>query len=260
MQTLTLPAIRGWRWFVEGFAIFKRNPPVLGMLVILYWLLLAFLGSLPFVGQALASVAMPALSVGLMGVCRALDRGETVDPLALFSGFRSRPRPILLLGAIYLGATLVVLALTSLADGGVLLRLMLGGGVERHELDAPAVASAAEIGLVLIVPVLMAFWFSPLLVAWQGFGPGKALFFSFFACLRNWRAFVAYGVALMFWGIALPGTLFGVLAALVPPGMNALLLVVSAPFLFVFVPTVFASFYVTFRDIFAVPEHIDLHA
>lgn len=260
MQTQTFPAGRGWRWFADGFAIFKRNPPVLGMLVILYWLVLAFLGSLPYVGQAFASIVMPALSVGLMNVCRALDRGEVVEPLALFSGLRGRPRPILLLGTIYLGATLAVLALTSFADDGVLLRLMLGGGVQRNELDAPEVATAAEIGLLLILPVLMAFWFSPLLVAWHGFPPAKAIFFSFFACWRNWRPFLTYGLALLFWGIALPGVLFGMIAALLPPEMNALMLVVSAPFLFIFVPTVFASFYVTFRDVFAAPEHVDLHA
>jgi hypothetical protein len=260
MQTLILPARRGWRWLADGFALFKRNPPMLGMLVILYWLLLAFLGSLPLVGQALASVAMPALSVGVMGVCRALDRGETVDPLALFAGFRQRPRPLLLLGTIYLGATLAVLAVTALADSGILLRLMLGGGVQRAELDAPEVTAAAEIGLILITPVLMAFWFSPLLVAWQDFPPAKALFFSFFACWRNWRAFLAYGAAMLFWGIALPGILFGVIAALMPPGMNALVLLVSAPFLFIFLPTVFASFYVTYRDIFTAADHVDLHA
>jgi len=30
-------------------------------------------------------------------------------------------------------------------------------------------------------------------LAWHATGRGKRLFFSFFACLMNWRAFLAYG-------------------------------------------------------------------
>jgi hypothetical protein len=35
----------------------------------------------------------------------------------------------------------------------------------------------------------MAYWYAPVLAGWHGLSPAKALFFSFVACLRNWRAF-----------------------------------------------------------------------
>ena len=42
----------------------------------------------------------------------------------------------------------------------------------------------------------MAFWFAPVLAAWQHMGAAKSLFFSFFAGWRNWRAFIVYGATL----------------------------------------------------------------
>jgi hypothetical protein len=55
-----------------------------------------------------------------------------------------------------------------------------------------------QVTLILMVPVLMAFWFAPLLAAWDDLPAGKALFFSFIACLRNWRPFLVYGLGVAF--------------------------------------------------------------
>src|SRR5260221_5146031 len=52
-------------------------------------------------------------------------------------------------------------------------------------------------------PVLMAFWFAPVLAAWNRIGAVQSLFYSFFAVLRNWRAFLVYGTVL-----ALVGAVF----------------------------------------------------
>jgi hypothetical protein len=43
--------------------------------------------------------------------------------------------------------------------------------------------------------------------------PAKALFFSFIACLRNWRAFLVYSLAILVVATLLPGLLLGILAA-----------------------------------------------
>ena len=41
MQARHLPAARGWAWIVEGFRLFRRNPPLITFLVFSYWFLLA---------------------------------------------------------------------------------------------------------------------------------------------------------------------------------------------------------------------------
>ncbi len=39
----------GWRWIAAGFAIFRRNPPMLAMLVITYWFIMIFLNIVPLI-------------------------------------------------------------------------------------------------------------------------------------------------------------------------------------------------------------------
>jgi hypothetical protein len=100
---------------------------------------------------------------------------------------------------------------------------------------------------------MMMFWFAPPLAAWHGAGPGKALFFSFFACLMNWRAFLAYGAATAFVTLVLP---FVALSLLVIASGGTLRLSAMAlvfPLLIVLLPTLFASFYASYRDVFATP-------
>ena len=54
MQAQTLPAAAGWRWIGAGFAIFRRNPPLLSMLVVSYWLTVLVLNVLPVIGALAA--------------------------------------------------------------------------------------------------------------------------------------------------------------------------------------------------------------
>jgi hypothetical protein len=76
MQARRLPAIRGWNWIVEGFRLFRSNPALLTFLVFGYWLTLIFLNLVPLIGVVLAPLCVPALSVGVMNGCRALERDQ----------------------------------------------------------------------------------------------------------------------------------------------------------------------------------------
>ena len=53
------------------------------------------------------------------------------------------------------------------------------------------------LGMVLIVPVLMAVVFAPALVFFHGMDPVAAMKASFGACADNWLAFLVYGVILL---------------------------------------------------------------
>lgn len=260
MQTLIVPAGRGWRWLAEGFFLFRRNPPALALLVILYWVLMAIINVVPHVGPIIASLSIPVFSVGLMNACRQIDlRAAGGPPLAigvLFSAFRPNPAPLVALGGLYLVLTLLVLGTSSLVDGGTLMQLMLGNNPPREAIEEREFLIATQLALLLLMPVVMAYWYAPVLVAWHSFSPAKALFFSFFACLRNWRAFLAYGVSLAVWCVLLPGVVTGLLAGLLVD-TSLVVGLLSAPVLLILAPTVFASFYVTYRDVFAAAEHVD---
>ena len=62
MQVQTLPAAAGWRWLGAGFVIFRRNPPLLAMLIVCYWLTVLILNILPVIGAVAASLVIPGLS------------------------------------------------------------------------------------------------------------------------------------------------------------------------------------------------------
>lgn len=255
MRAQTLPASAGWRWLLAGFALFRRNPILLGMLVISYWFSLLLLNVLPFVGSLVASLAIPGLSVGLMQAARNLERGEEIGLQTLYGGLRQNPRTLMLLGGLYLFCTLAVIGLTALFDGGALFSSLVS-----HKGEAPEALAPEEMLMPLLVimglmtPVLMAYWFAPVLAAWHQLSLGKSLFFSFVACWLNWRAFLAYGLALFFVAGILPGVLLGVLLVLFPGLQGLATALVTMPMILVVAPVVFASFYASYRDIFGISE------
>jgi hypothetical protein len=257
MQARQLPAIRGWSWIVEGFRLFRTNPALLTFLVFGYWLTLVFLNLLPFIGVALAPLCVPALSVGVMNGCRSLERedgsgnGNSNGFGMLFSGFQNNGRVLLVLGAAYLVGSLAVFAASAVVDGGALFSVMMTGQPPPDDLlQNEQMMLALQVALILMVPLLMAFWFAPLLAAWEGMPAMKALFFSFIACARNWRPFVLYGLGVAFISAILPGVLLGIVGAASASLLRMIAVAISLPLLFVFVPTLFASFYVSYRDVF----------
>jgi hypothetical protein len=253
MQARQLTARQGWRWLAAGLAIFFKNPPLFTLVIIAYWLLVALVNSLPLIGPILATVGLPAFSVSLMNASRKLDDGEPLEVQVLFSGFRAQLQPLLVLGGLYLGASVIVLGASALADGGLFLQTMVGNyRPTAEEVASGAFLAAAQIALILMAPVIMAWWYAPVLVAWHGFPPAKALFFSFVACLRNWRPFLAYGACVMLFGGLLPGILLGFLVALLPDAANLVTSLFALPMVFLLAPALIASFYVSYRDVFTV--------
>ncbi|MBS4019373.1 MAG: hypothetical protein KGZ68_14185 [Dechloromonas sp.] len=255
MRAVNLPARAGWQWVSGGFAIYRRNPPVLSILVISYWFVVVFLNLFPFIGALAASAVIPGLSVGLMQAARNIERGQSANIQTLFSGFRDNVRTLIALGVLYLVATLAVLGLSTIADGGDLLRYMLASSrAERALLEDADFTLSAMLVAIFMVPVLMAWWFAPVLAAWHRQPLGKALFFSFVACVMNWRPFLVYAVGLMLVAVVLPGLILGLLLIALPALQGFATLVVMVTMGLVVAPTVFASFYVGYRDIFGISE------
>jgi hypothetical protein len=247
MQAHVLPFSRGQAWLKGGFALWRKNPALLTFLTFGYLLLLILVSLVPFLGQIIASVLMPVLSLGILNGCRAVDQGRRAGPDILFSGFRSNEKALFAIGGAYFAASLTILLLTMAADGGTLFRAMTGAApMSEDAANAPGFALALVIGAALSTPVMMAYWFAPLLAGWKGLSAPKALFFSFVACARNWRPFLGYALSLAVFGALLPGILVGLLS-LISPILGSLL---SIPLPLVLLPVVFASFYVNAREVF----------
>ena len=250
MQALTLSARRGWRWLAEGFLIFRKRPLMLSLLVLSYWIFIFLRITLPLGGQIATTVLIPVFSVSLMNACRLIEQDGRLPPLLLFSGFDKKLRPLLVLGAVYIAFSLCIFGIFLLFDDGKQLQLP---SVPTQAIDQ---AQADELFMSLLrlmpitLPIMAASWFAPVLVAWHEVPVGKSLFFSFVACLRNWRAFLAYSAAIMVIGAVIPGLVASLLLSLVPDGGEMFSVMLTLATMFILLPTLQASFYVSYRDIF----------
>ncbi len=184
----------GQGWLAAGFRLFHRQPLAWTLILFIYWASMLMLAFIPVIGAIVPLLLAPGLSLGFIEVARAVDEGRPPAPPLLIQAFRSeQAKGILMLGAWYLAEILAILFISMLIDGGRMFDWITSGVVPAAEQMA-SVQVAAMVSAALYVPVMMAFWFAPQLVAWSGFSPLKALFFSFFAVWRNKGAFLRYAL------------------------------------------------------------------
>jgi hypothetical protein len=254
---VVVPTHHGWRWLARGWKLFIASPFMWMTMIFGYWLLVGFAGLVPYVGAAVAVVLIPAFSVSFMAMSRELDQGRPLVPALLFAGFRANLPALLLLGGIYLGTSAAILAASASIDSGHLMRWMLSGtAIPEEALADGSVMNAALVSLALYMPVLAAFWFAPVLAAWDGMSAPKALFYSFFATIANWRAFLAYGMVVGAVGTLIPGIAVAFVGAALQrsPAWGAVVPAFVLVFFISLVPTLFASFYASYRDVFPPPS------
>ena len=251
MRANRLPAIRGLRWVAEAFMIF-RVAPVRQLLLNLVFLFVCTIAvALPLIGFAAIWLLFPALMVGPHAIARTAAGGAMPAPGLLLSGFRQQLPVQLRMGGVFLGAMLVVLAGTALADGGRFAQAVIGRApLELGDLQNSELQHAMLVGAGLQTVLLGALWYAPLLVAWQSLSATKAAFFSVAAALINWRAFLTYGFALMLlFGFVLMLALGGVMLL----GGSGAAQANSALFSVVWtlLPVWFASSFLSYREIFS---------
>ena len=251
MRANRLPAIRGLRWVAGAFTIF-RVAPVRQLLLSLVFLFASTITvALPLIGFAAIWLLFPALMVGPHAVARMAAGGATPTLDLLISGFRRQLPAQLRMGGVYLGAMVVVLAGTALADNGRFAQAVIGRTqLALGDLQSPELQHAMLVGAGLQTLLLGALWYAPLLVAWHGLSATKAAFFSAAAALINWRAFLAYGVAVMLlFGLVLMLALGGAMLL----GGSGVAQANSALFSVVWtlLPVWFASSYLSYREIFS---------
>lgn len=254
MQARVVPSFRGVRWLGEGWRLFRVAPLGWVAMVFTYLLLTQILALVPLIGAAAAAMLVPAFSVGLMAAARAAASGGKPELTMLFDGLRNGLRGQLVLGAVYLACIMLVIGASALADDEGGLRAVMAGRRKPDELAPGDFILPLAVFALTYAPVMMLFWFAPPLAAWHGIAPVKALFFSFFACLMNWRAFVAYGAATAFVMLVVP--FLALSAAMLASGGEHRLQAASImiPLLLLLLPTLFASFYASYRDIFGPAE------
>jgi hypothetical protein len=198
-----LSARRGLHWIADGARLFARQPLLLTAVVSLGWIGQVALAFVPYAGAALWALLAPAVAQGMLCACRSVEAGRPPALEDYLVALRDRAVRIelLRLGLVNLAAlTVVVMVWVALApaqpEAPALPAAASPAGVQAIELPGPEQLLALAVAGALWIPVVMAMWFAPALVAWHGMRASKAMFFSFFACLRNALPFTVFSVAL----------------------------------------------------------------
>ena len=222
---------RGGAWIQEGWGLFKALPGLwLGL--ILLWMLIQFAaGIVPLAGFIMAILG-PALNAGILFAARDQEQSGQFGIGHLLAGFRSeRFGQLALLGFF----TLLLMLLVALVIG-IVFALLLGGDFdpEAMQIGSAQILVGLLLLLVLMLPAIMAVWFSGSLVALHDCTPMQAFKLSFAGCLKNIGSLTVFSL------ILIPLSLL----AMLPLGLGLLILL----------PVGFLAMYRAYIDIFRAPS------
>ena len=233
MEIHQVNAKQGLQWILSGFYLF-RKAPLAWILVCFTLILIAITMSLvPLLGKFIFTLISPVFLAGIMLGCRDMEQGKPIEIKHLFVAFRTNSTPLITIGGIYLIGQILILGLVMLIGGSQMTDMLLyGKRVDESELMGVMsnMLTSSLVALTLSIPLMMASWFSPLLVVFHNIPPIVALQRSFFACLKNFIPFQLYGITLIILTIL----------SIMPYGIGLVILI----------PTLFASIYVSYKDIF----------
>jgi hypothetical protein len=231
MNTRSVAAGNGWQWIRGGFELFRQNPVIWIALFFIYLLICMGMSIVPIIGPILVNLLAPVFMAGFMLGCKALESGEELEINHLFAGFKHNTAQLITVGGLYLAGMIVIAGVIFVTAGGAVLAL----GEAEHAMQAGADADKLLLPLLLLLalmlPLIMAYWFAPTLVVFHGISAADAMKLSFAACLRNILPFTVYSLACMLL----------LLLAAIPLGLG----------LVVMIPTMTASLYVSYKDIFS---------
>lgn len=234
MEPQRLQAGQGWQWIKQGYGLFMKAPLLWMVLLLICFIAVAGLSAIPVVGEPLASLLLPAVLIGLMTGCRALEHGDELELAHLFNGFQKHTAHLITLGGIALVGQFLIFGLMMLVGGAALVGILTSGQpVQDPEVIRQALAGAGFavlIGVALFSILLMAMQFAPMLVYFDDVAPVEAMKLSLRAFLANIGPMLVYG------------TLFILLAILasIPMMLGWLVLM----------PIVFTSLYACYSGIF----------
>jgi uncharacterized membrane protein len=218
-----VPAGHGLTWINAGWRLFKERPwPWIGAFLV-YALFTIALSLIPYgVGSLLTTILGPMLTGGLMIGAHRQHHGGGFSVNALLAGMKYRPGPLALVGVAYFGFVFLIALAAILGVGAALILTNpdLIAGLKTDAFDPDQAGSlmllpvlfAALIG----IPLAMAVYFAPALVALNEIPVLRAFKLSFQGCWRNILPFLVFGLIALLLFVASLFTLGLALLILIP--------------------------------------------
>ena len=251
MKLNIVPPRKGLMWVRQGIRTFWKQPLAMSGLFFLFMAWVSVASMIPLVGNVLALVLLPAMTLGLMAATAMAEQGKFPMPGILLVAFRSGKagvQDMLVLGGLYAFGFIAVMGFSALVDGGLFAGVyLMGAPITAETVNNPAFQNAMWLAMGLYIPLSMMFWHAPALLHWHGVPPVKSLFFSLLACWRNRGAFAIYTLAWM--GVFLSsGVLILFVVSLI--GEQSLAEAVMTPVALMMAAMFFTSVYFSVRDCF----------
>ena len=195
IQPNVVAIFEGRDWLLDGYNIFKKQPLVWILTLLAYWTAMFLFGLIPIVGLILSLIISPGIAFGFICLAKAVDQNHAVQPRIIISGFTcSKKFDLILLGFYYCGSLFLVFILIMLLNDKSVIGLVnnpdlqISSGTQSRSFFNIKIVAV----LMLFIPTQMTFWFAPQLVVWGNLNSIKAMFYSFFAVLLNWKSFLTY--------------------------------------------------------------------
>lgn len=184
-----LGAASGWYWLRDAAAAVARKPFNLLAVTLFYMLVMGFLSAIPYAGFVFAALFMPFGTAFIGRSTRSALQGEEPrfsELKAVFGDLGIR-QSMIRIGLVYGFILITANTLYGLlaADSIALWHLDADNRLDWSSVQANIPWDAIAAVLLIYVPGLMAVWFAPLLASEKRMSCGKAVFYSFFGCLRN---------------------------------------------------------------------------
>lgn len=250
MQAVPLPALAGWTWVRDGWALFKSQAWSFFSWAMFVSLMLMIATITPPIGPIFFIVLMPTATLLSLSAGRHAYEGKRIllgtwiEPLRQPLVFRR----LLSMGALFL-AFCILLGLVAFMPFSSEVSEALKN-VEKTQ-DLMPLMQAIQTPMIIfgIFYVLMAaiFWFAPALVGWHQIPITQALFYSWIACWRNKSAFLVYGLCWL-------GVFLGIdtlMSLLLQAGLSATTTAtIQVPINVVATAVLYCSFYTSYVAVF----------
>lgn len=240
------------RWNKESFMLFKKTPNQSLMLSLAYLFIFMLLPSMPMVQVfSIASILIwPIFLVFAVNFYKIHDKNKAEKFLAVYEKIKPKLATLLTLGLICLTyAGLVTIVLNSEMQEFIKL------SENNNELVSVINNFVPMIGklILLLLPLLMATWFSPMLIVYNHYSLFKSIKSSIAGCLMyiaplglSWLIFSTTAILFMLSCGVLIGSLASFFPSIGPSLMGAIIFFA----LLVITSVMFAFQYISYRDIF----------
>lgn len=253
MQTEPSNLKQGFSWIRQSFTLFGQSPAkwfLLALAYVTFYMVLPSLPALPLLLKILIGLSWPMFVVLAIALFRETDLQREAKLADIIQQIRPHAGKLLALGGLCLLYGVVVSFFTQ-DDLQALPAITEIQAMPEGDVGA-SMMFMLKLAL-LLTPMLMATWFSPMLIVFNGYSLGKAIKSSIAGCLQFLLALGAAWLLLTMLitlGMMLIGLVIGLLAAFSQALGLSLITLLLFSSLFMATALMLAFQYVSYRDIF----------